>query len=42
MRQSVLGEAASLTGREGIPRSLRKPKVYHTGNDIPCLGTILR
>jgi hypothetical protein len=42
MKQSVLGEAASLTGRQGIPRSLREPKVYYTGNNIPPLGTILR
>jgi len=42
MKQSVLGEATSLTGRQGIPRSLRKSKVYYTGNDTPRLGTILR
>lgn len=42
MKQSVLGEAASLTGRQGIPISLRKPKVYYTGNDTARMGTILR
>jgi len=42
MKQSVLGEAASLTGRQGIPRSLRTPKVYYTSNDTQRLGTILR
>lgn len=40
MKQSVLGEAANLTGRQGIPRSLKKPEVYYTGNDTPRLGTI--
>jgi len=42
MKQSVFGEAASLTGRQGITRSLRKPKFYYTGNDNPRLGTIVR
>jgi len=42
MKQSILGEAASLTGRQGIPRSLRKPKVHYNGKDTPRLGTTLR
>jgi len=41
MAQSTSWEADSLSTGQGIPHSLRKPKVYYLGHKIPPLDTIL-